>query len=196
MLFQTLQNNIKSLPHWHLSRSSLFSLMESLNSLFLSSSESFHLPSHLLSPPLENNPLSDEDITSQMCQQLPNIEVQSLDTLQFDSQGVNEDIVTLCRKERLLKVEALKKTCRLYCCGRNSLRKLGYNKIKQEREIFLGLKRSNQNSFLRASLGIFQEQTRYTILDEIVCRRCFLKVTCLQWCHDIKSFYQLTKSTQ
>lgn len=114
--------------------------MGSLNGSFSSSSETFHLPSYLCTPPGGNNSLTDEDVTSQMVHKVPNMEMHCHDGVQIGGQGVNEVGPSLCRKERLLKVDALKQTCRLYCCGRNCLRKLGYNKIKQERATFLSLR--------------------------------------------------------
>ena len=127
----------------------------------------------------KNDSLSGQETTSHWFQENIGLEVQSELESQCNTQSVEDPNPNPSRKKRLLKGAALKETCRQYCCAKSCLRNLGFNKIKQEREVFLGMKRSSQNTFLRASIGILQKHTRYTVSDEIVCRRCFLKVFCL-----------------
>lgn len=144
-----------------------------------STSESFRLPSSFITPPTQDNNFSDEEVMSQRYQEPSEMELDSASGSQRNAESIEDANTTLSRTKRLLKRAAVKKTCREYCCAKNCLRGLGFNKIKQEREIFFGMKRSNQNNFLRASIGMAHEHTRYTVLDEIVCRRCFLKVFCV-----------------
>lgn len=80
------------------------------------------------------------------------------------------------RKQRLLSRLAARATSREFCCAKNCLRSLGFQKILQERSNFFNLKRGPQNVFLRSCIRSSIGSTKYAVSDVAVCRASFLKV--------------------
>lgn len=72
------------------------------------------------------------------------------------------------RLEHLTSKKILKEASQVFCCYKSCLRKLGYQRIKQERENFIVLKRAHQNIVLRSNIRSSTSPNKYIVYDSLV----------------------------
>ena len=99
-----------------------------------------------------------------------------------ENNEATSDVVVSCQSPkqkqfvRLTFKKSFKEASPAFCCYSSCLRKLGWQRIKQERENFLILRRANQNIVVRANIRSSTLPNKYIIFDSLVCRKCFMKV--------------------